>query len=333
MHPTTLCPYHEGVVDCRAYFPLWVRGFDGYAPLGLYMKRVLVVGAGIHGLVTAVREHISKNQVFIVEKRKRIGGRGTSEESFGHQLEHGPHLLLKGGVLHRMVKKVSKIKPSLMPLRPNKIRIIGHGMLLPLNSPKKMLNLKMEKDPVREKAMRLISGWGQDIPERRRALLKGRLCVVGEGWSGLIGRLASTLEEVGVPIQTGVKITDRYEGGVITSKGLKIEADEVHMCDGSPVGKPVKVATLDVVLDNKPLKGLHGIIKEDVAILNLAAIHPKKAPGMSHFSCIALSGGIPAIEALLDERVSGWRSHIITKRENKSITLTDSRGNLSDGVI
>ena len=76
------------------------------------MKRVLVVGAGIHGLVTAVREHLAKNQVFIVEKRKRIGGRGTSEESFGHQLEHGPHLLLKGGELHNMVKKVSRINIS-----------------------------------------------------------------------------------------------------------------------------------------------------------------------------------------------------------------------------
>jgi len=310
-----------------------VRGFDGYAPRGMCMKRVLVVGAGIHGLVTAAREHIAKNQVFIVEKRKRIGGRGTSEESFGHQLEHGPHLLLKGGELHKMVKKLSKVKPSLRPLRPNKILVVGHGILYPVNNPKEMLNLKMGRDQVRENALRLISGWGQDIPERRKALLKGRLCVVGEGWAGLIGRLASTLEEVGVPIQTGMKITESYEGGVVTSKGLKIEADEVRMCDGAPVGDAIKVATLDVVLDNRPLKGLHGLVKGDVAILDLAAIHSKKAPGMSHFSCIALSGGVDAIEELLDERVSGWRSHIITKRENKSITLTDSRGHLSDGVI
>ena len=110
------------------------------------MKRVLVVGAGIHGLVTAAREHIAKNQVFIVEKRKRIGGRGTSEESFGHQLEHGPHLLLKGGEFHKMVKKVSKVKPSLRPLRPNKVLIVGHGILYPINSPKQLLNLKLEKD-------------------------------------------------------------------------------------------------------------------------------------------------------------------------------------------
>ena len=194
-----------------------------------------------------------------------------------------------------MVKKLSKVKPSLRPLRPNKILVVGHGILYPVNNPKEMLNLKMGRDQVRENALRLISGWGQDIPERRKALLKGRLCVVGEGWAGLIGRLASTLEEVGVPIQTGMKITESYEGGVVTSKGLKIEADEVRMCDGAPVGDAIKVATLDVVLDNRPLKGLHGLVKGDVAILDLAAIHSKKAPGMSHFSCIALSGGVDAI--------------------------------------
>ena len=310
-----------------------MRGFDGYAPPGVAMKRVLVVGAGIHGLVTAAREHIAKNQVFIVEKRKRIGGRGTSQESFGHQLEHGPHLLLKGGELHSMVKKVSKVKPSLRPVRPNKILVVGHGILYPINNPKELLNVKMGRDEVRENALRLISGWGQEIPERRNALLKGKLCVVGEGWSGLVGRLASTLEEVGIPIQTGVKITDSYEGGVITSKGLKIEADVVKMCTGETVGEPVKVSTLDVVLDNRPLKGLHGLVKDDVAILDLAAIHSVKAPGMSHFSCISLTGGVSKIEDLLDERVSGWRSHIITRRENNSITLTDSRGCLSDGVI
>ena len=78
---------------------------------------------------------------------------------------------------------------------------------------------------------------------------------------------------------------------------------------------------------------MHGIIKGDVAILDLAAIHSKKAPGMSHLSCISLSGGLSAIEKLLDERLSGWRSSIVTKRHNKSITLTDERGTLSDGLI
>ena len=94
--------------------------------LGRCMKRVLVVGAGIHGLVTAIKEHLSGNQVFVLEKRKRIGGRGTSQDSHGHQIEHGPHLLLKGGPFHKMLKKISKVKPSLRPIRPNKIQNFDH---------------------------------------------------------------------------------------------------------------------------------------------------------------------------------------------------------------
>ncbi len=297
------------------------------------MKRILIVGAGIKGLVTAVRKHLDNNHVIIMEKRKQIGGRGTSNTSHGFQLEHGPHLLLKGGKLHKMVSKVSKVKPSLRPIRPQKIKIIDHGILYPINNPKQLLNLKMGKDPVREKALRLISGWGLDLPERKKALLKGNLCVVGEGWAGLIGRLASTLEEVGVPIQTGAEITEIIEGGALLSSGVKVKADEVIMCDGKPEGAAIKVATLDIVLDNQPLSGLHGLVKDDVAIIDLAAIHTGKAPGMSHFSCIALNGGLSAIEDLLDQRVSGWRSHILVKRENKSITLTDSSGALSDGIL
>ena len=297
------------------------------------MKRILIVGAGIKGLVTAVRKHLDNNHVIIMEKRKQIGGRGTSNTSHGFQLEHGPHLLLKGGKLHKMVSKVSKVKPSLRPIRPQKIKIIDHGILYPINNPKQLLNLKMGKDPVREKALRLISGWGLDLPERKKALLKGNLCVVGEGWAGLIGRLASTLEEVGVPIQTGAEITEIIEGGALLSSGVKVKADEVIMCDGKPEGAAIKVATLDIVLDNQPLSGLHGLVKDDVAIIDLAAIHTGKAPGMSHFSCIALNGGLSAIEDLLDQRVSGWRSHILVKRENKSITLTDSSGTLSDGIL
>ena len=268
-----------------------------------------------------------------MEKRKQIGGRGTSNASHGFQLEHGPHLLLKGGKLHKMVSKVSKVKPSLRPIRPQKIKIIDHGILYPINNPKQLLNLKMGKDPVREKALRLISGWGLDLPERKKALLKGNLCVVGEGWAGIIGRLASTLEEVGVPIQTGAEITEIIEGGALLSSGVKVKADEVIMCDGKPEGAAIKVATLDIVLDNQPLSGLHGLVKDDVAIIDLAAIHTGKAPGMSHLSCIALNGGLSAIEDLLDQRVSGWRSHILVKRENKSITLTDSNGALSDGIL
>ena len=298
-----------------------------------HMKRVLVVGAGILGLVTAIREHLKGNQVYVLEKRKRIGGRGTSQSSKGHQIEHGPHLLLKGGEFHKTIKKISKIKPSLRPIRPNKIMIVGHGVMYPMNNPKQLLELKMGRDEIRERAIRLISGWGKDIPERRKALLKGNLCVVGEGWAGLVGRLAAGLEEVGIPVQTGITVTEVNERGVITSEGMKIEADDVKMCTGKPVGKTTSVSTLDLILDFKPLQGIHGLVKDNVAILNLSEVHPLRSPGATHLSCISLDGQIDAIEDLLDERASGWRSHILTKLENEKIIIYDERGHLSDGII
>lgn len=301
--------------------------------LGRCMKRVLVVGAGIHGLVTAIKEHLSGNQVFVLEKRKRIGGRGTSQDSHGHQIEHGPHLLLKGGPFHKMLKKISKVKPSLRPIRPNKIQIVGHGILYPANNPKELFNLKMGNDPIRTNALKLISGWGIENPVREKALLSGKLCVVGEGWAGLIGRLAAALEEVGVPVQSGVEVVDVVERGVITSKGAKIEADVVKMCDGKSNNEPIYVSTLDLVLDNKPMKGLHGLVKENVAILNLTEIHSLRGRETTHLSCINLDCNLSDIEDLLDERLSGWRSHIVTKLENKKITLSYESEFLSDGII
>ena len=103
------------------------------------------------------------------------------------------------------------------------------------------------------------------------------------------------------------------------------------MCVG-PKGDGTKVATYDVVLSSKPLLGLHGIVKDDVAILDLAAIHPHRSPGHSHLSCIALNGGLSAIESLLDERASGWREEIVVQRRNDSIIISDD-GFLSDARV
>ena len=297
------------------------------------MKRVLVVGAGIKGLVTAIREHLAGNQVFVLEKRKRIGGRGTSQESQGYQLEHGPHLLHKGGEFHTLLKKISKIKPSLRPIRPSKVMIVGHGVLYPANNPKELLNLKMGNDPIRDNAMKLISGWGADLPERKKALLNGNLCVVGEGWAGLIGRLAAALEEVGVPVQSGKTVVDVVERGVILSDGMQIEADEIRMCDGKSELAQTYVSTLDLILDSKPMKELHGYVKGNVAVLNISEIHKLRGKDVTHLSCINLNCNIHEIEELLDERLSGWRSNIITKLENNKIPIYDESQKLSDGTI
>lgn len=299
----------------------------------IHMGRVLVIGAGLKGLVTGIREHLAGNRVFIVEKRETIGGRGTSEKSQGFAIEHGPHLLLKGGELHKMIKKVSKIKPSLRPIIPSKILIAGIGPMYPINDPKALFQLKSGNDPIRENAIKLISGWGIENPSRRKALLKHKLCVINEGWAGLVGRLATTLEEVGVPIQCNTEIIMK-NGKPFVKDGPEIEADRVYFCVGPEKNNRIEVSTYDIILNNNPLGKTHALIKEDVAIMNLGAIHTNKLPeNYAHLSCISIKEGVKAIEALLDERLSGWRNHIVTQRINNKITLSDLSGQLSDGVL
>ncbi len=286
------------------------------------------MGAGLQGLATAIHSHIAGNQVVILEAKERIGGRGTSQSTGGFQLEHGPHLLQKNDKLHKLVKKVGGLNLSLRPLRPHKVKIIGTGMLYPSGDGKSILKLKRGEDEVREKALSLLSSWGLNIPQRREALLNGRLMVPQGGWAGLVGRLATAVDEAGIPIQTKAKVSERIVGGVLLKDGTKVEADEVIMCTG-PKSNGTKVATFDIVLSAKPLLGLHGIVKDDVAILDLAAIHPHRSPGHSHLSCIALTGGVAAIESLLDERASGWRDEIVVQGRNDSIIISDD-GFLSD---
>ena len=46
--------------------------------------------------------------------------------------------------------------------------------------------------------------------------------VLKEGWSGLVGRLAVTLDEVGIPIETGANV-------------VKVEKHKAHLADGRHV--------------------------------------------------------------------------------------------------
>ena len=89
------------------------------------MARVLVVGAGLSGLSVAMEASVRGHHVVVLEKRSTIGGRASSELRDGFPIGYGPHFLLKKGPLHQLVRKVSKVKPSVLPLRPHRLEILG----------------------------------------------------------------------------------------------------------------------------------------------------------------------------------------------------------------
>ena len=61
------------------------------------MARVVVVGAGIAGLSAAIHAVSSGHHVVVLEKKAKIGGRGTSQNVDGYSLHYGPHLFDKAG--------------------------------------------------------------------------------------------------------------------------------------------------------------------------------------------------------------------------------------------
>ena len=67
------------------------------------MARVIVIGAGLAGLATAMEASVRGHHVVVLDQRSTIGGRASSELRDDFPIGFGPHLLLKKGPLHRLL--------------------------------------------------------------------------------------------------------------------------------------------------------------------------------------------------------------------------------------
>ena len=201
------------------------------------MARVLVVGSGLAGLGAALESAIRGHQVVILEKRKQLGGKATSTDFDGIPVGFGPHLLLKNGPLHKLCKKLSRMKPKTSPLLAGKIDIVNHGPLKPLDDVKKSIELKraLKNNDVQNislQAADFIASWGLESDIRRKALFSNNLLSTNEGWQGLIGRIMLALDEVGVYLEQG-RTVEKIEGkSVILADGKDTIADYVILACG-----------------------------------------------------------------------------------------------------
>jgi phytoene dehydrogenase-like protein len=272
------------------------------------MARVLVVGAGLSGLSVAMEASVRGHHVVVLEKRTSIGGRASSEMKDGFPIAYGPHFLLKKGPLHQLVRKVSKVKPSVLPLRPHRVELLGDGMMQPR---KPMMDAVLYRRAIKSydrthssiQASEDIASWGLGNEERSRALLNNNLLTLKEGWSGLVGRLAVTLDEVGIPIETGAKVITVEKHKVHLSDGRHVEADVVILACGYGQSRKLipelpdiefrTASTIDVALDAMPLGDRHAILdtKHSMAIFDMKQIHPGIAPAGALLSAIHYGEG------------------------------------------
>ena len=327
------------------------------------MARVLIVGAGLSGLAAAIEASSQGHHVVVFDKSKRIGGRGTSQHLDGYSFGYGPHLLMKGGPCHGLAKKLSRVNIIHSPLQIHRIETVGGGTVRPVGDVKtaalnKVALKKKDASNPHYNSLSFLSSWSQDCnDERYSSLMKSKLLAVAEGWSGLVGRMAAALDEIGVFAECDLGITSISPGKAELSNGHTVEWDRLILACGYASAKKLlegfednsgrlglgdvkstSASYIEVALDNKPMQERQAIVdaSQQMAVIDYRNIHAGMGPAGSLISAIA-SGEehespqqrLEALEGFLDSRISGWRSHVVQELKQKKLTIYPYSGRIA----
>jgi phytoene dehydrogenase-like protein len=292
------------------------------------------------------------HHVVVLDRTDRLGGRGTSQSIDGIPFGYGPHLLDRKGPLAQVTKKVSRLKMALASPRLDRLFVTGVGALRPRNNVKKAAQLRRELKhhlPQSEavKGANLLASMGhyQPSPSRLKALTSSKLSLVGEGWAGIVGRMAAALDEVGVLIEPNCTVTAVQGGEVSLDDGRSFESDVIILACGANTArkllndvrpdlldsiKPVKASTLDLLLDSKPMGTKHGVMdaNEGGILLELSNIQSRfKVQGSLLSAALFAREGESheareeRLLAFVDQHATGWQHHIVHERRQRNITV------------
>lgn len=315
------------------------------------MARVTVVGAGIAGLAAALYATTAGHHVVVLDRTNRLGGRGTSETIDGAPFGNGLHLLLKRGPLEDLVKKLSRLPMVVSTPRLDRLHIKGVGPVRPRNNVRLAATLRrslrqVDTSSLVVQAASLLAGTGtHEVGTRYRALLKQRLVVVGEGWAGLIGRMAAALDEVGVLIEPHCTVSAIQTGRVTLGDGRTFESDVIVLACGLSDAtrlleawavhdfsalQPCRVSTIDVTLKARPMADLHGLldVEEGAYVMDLANIQPRWGlPGAFLSAVMTERDGegpterLERLERFLDLHATGWKHHVVHQRAQADVIV------------
>jgi len=315
------------------------------------MVRVTVVGAGIAGLTAALYAVTAGHHVVVLDRTDRLGGRGTSQTVEGAPFGYGLHLLHRRGPLSKVIKKISRLPLVLSAPRLDRLHVVNGASLRPRNNVRLAAQIRRSlrrADTTSEtvQAAALLAGSGVlRYDERYTALQKQRLAVVGEGWAGLVGRMAAALDEVGVLIEPKCQVASVEHGRVMLEDGRAFDSDVVVLATGVSQAarllrsidnealetvKPVRASTLDVLLSSRPLSEKHGVIDaaEGAYIADLNNIQPKLNLDGALLSALMVERADESaeqrnlrFEAFLERTAKGWQHHVVHQRKQTSITV------------
>ena len=153
----------------------------------------------------------------------------------------------------------------------------------------------------------------------------------------MVGRLAVTLDEVGIPIETGANVVKVEKHKAHLADGRHVETDDViilacgygqakKLVPDLPEVSFVTASTIDVALDAVPLGDRHGILDEgrSMAIFDMKQIHPGIAPSGALLSAVHFGEGkgedrLAVLSKFMDERALAG-NHIFSMNDNKRMS-------------
>jgi glycine/D-amino acid oxidase-like deaminating enzyme len=315
------------------------------------MVRVTIVGAGIAGLTAALFATTAGHHVVVLDRTDRLGGRGTSENVKGAPFGFGPHLIQQRGPLMQTIKKISKLPVVLNSPRIDRTHAAGVGALRPRNNVRRAAGLRRafrvkDTNSMAVQAAAFLAGSGlPTYDDRFVSLQKEKLSVVGEGWAGLVGRMAAALDEVGVLIEPNCKVASiepqriNLEDGrtfetdvVVLACGLKQASALLGDLDGHEMElvQSVRASTIDATLSSRPLGEHHALIDaaEGAYVLDLANIQPRWGLDGSYFSALAAERPgesseerMQRLDGFLDHHAPGWHHHVVDARRQPNISV------------
>ena len=311
------------------------------------MDELMVVGAGVSGLVAAIEAAERGWSVKVCEARSAVGGRARSMRG-RFRANMGPHALYSDGAFWRWLEKRDLLPPVLAALRPKTLFRI-HDRLgawpvelgpprehvrpeAPVDESYRLWLGRRAGDEVAEAMIGLsfIGTYDHDpgrlsaafVNERLRRLLSSGACYVVGGWSALVDRLARRATKLGVRFRLRCRVQSLEQGPVIVATHI---ADARRLTgDPSLDWSGGRTALLDLGLRADELTGWFRVIdlQDRIYMARYSVVDRTLAPrGADLLQAAAacppwerLDAAIWRIERLLDMASPGWRDRISWRR-------------------
>ncbi|MEY3210149.1 MAG: hypothetical protein RIT28_630 [Pseudomonadota bacterium] len=233
--------------------------------------QVIVVGAGLAGVVAAARLAQAGASVRVLERGASLGGRARSVQHAGATVNLGPHALYRQGVGRPILESLGVHPQGGRPPNDGWLSAGGRLMALPgglgsflsteaLGHRGRLALVGALASPIRPQGD--VAAWLSGLPDDAAALIRalirvtsyahpvdplpaagmlsqlrvglgGGVLYLHGGWQSLIDGLRAQAEAHGAVFQTGVEVTGLLPGGVMTQAGPQ-HADAVVLAVPPP---------------------------------------------------------------------------------------------------